>query len=755
MALVVPALIHGIHLGPYDLLSRNGLLRRPGVVAHNSWVGDQIAQMIPWTTQAWTQVHQGHLPLWNSFSGLGMPLAFNWQSAPFGLPALVGYVFPLQYAYTVGILFTVAVTGTGGYFLGRVLGLGALGCAMVGTVFELSGPFVGWLGWPHAAVFSWAGWLFAAAILVVQVKQPIRAMALFAVVLAFVFYAGQPEVLVVLLIALAGFLVVLLALRAWRRGPRSMLRPALHVSIAGVAGVALAAPLVLPGLQVFAASVHSKTAGQSALPAENLVHTIAQGFDGLPLAGSQTFGSDGPFYVGAFIGVIALILAFVAVVAWFRRPVIAAFAAVAIVSCGVVFLPFLISAIDALPFVGSVGWTRALLPMAFALAVLSGCGMDALVRRGRDRLWWWAGISFSGAGVVVVGLLIVSSGGLSATDRGIRAHSFLGPIIEVVVGLAMVGLVLLQGRRDPDSPDGRDLADTSTRPPRPQWKQLRSASMAGLGLLACETVFLVAAGAPLWSSSSTYFTPTTAVTALQSDVGSSLVGFGTSLGYSCLGLGIQPDANIGFGIHELAVYDPMVPKKYFSSYAALTGRSAGNETANEYCPAITELSEARLYGVAFILEPADGSAPTGSTFVARLGSEDLYHVPGSYAATLTPLGADGRLPTNDEVGRPVAVTHVDPSNWHVDSDAASPQVLRLRLTDAPGWHASIDGRPLALESYAGMMLQARVPAGRHSIDVDYWPTTFTLGIVIAICSLVGLMVALVIDGIRRRRLVTS
>ena len=55
-----------------------------------------IAQMIPWTTLAWTQVHHGQLPLWNPYSGLGMPLAFNWQSAPFGLPALVGYLFPVQ-----------------------------------------------------------------------------------------------------------------------------------------------------------------------------------------------------------------------------------------------------------------------------------------------------------------------------------------------------------------------------------------------------------------------------------------------------------------------------------------------------------------------------------------------------------------------------------------------------------------------------------------------------------------------------------
>ena len=357
IALLTPALVRGVHLGPYDLLTRSGLLKQSGVVVHNTWVGDQIAQMIPWTTLAWNQVHHGQLPLWNPYSGLGMPLAFNWQSAPFGLPALVGYLFPVQDAYTVGVIVTVIVAGTGGYFLGRILHLGVLGCSMVGVVFELSGPFVGWLGWPHASVFSWAGWLFAAAVLVVRSRRATRSIALFALVLALSFYAGQPEVLVVLVFALVLFLVVLLVQRAWRNGTRSILRPVVNIAIAAVAGAALAAPLSLPGLQIFAGSVHSKTAGQTALPAENLIHVISQGFDGLPIAGSRMFGSDGPFYIGAYIGVIALVLALVGIGARRRRPVIIAFAAVALLSCAVVFVPFVISALDALPFVGSVGWT--------------------------------------------------------------------------------------------------------------------------------------------------------------------------------------------------------------------------------------------------------------------------------------------------------------------------------------------------------------------------------------------------------------
>ncbi len=117
--------------------------------------------MIPWTTLAWTQVHHGHLPLWNPYSGLGMPLVFNWQSASFSVPALVGYLVPVRLAYTVAQIVTLVIAGSGVYVLGRVLRLGVLGSATAATVYELSGPFMGWLGWPNAAAMAWAGWLFA------------------------------------------------------------------------------------------------------------------------------------------------------------------------------------------------------------------------------------------------------------------------------------------------------------------------------------------------------------------------------------------------------------------------------------------------------------------------------------------------------------------------------------------------------------------------------------------------------------------
>ena len=181
-AVMAPALSHGWSLGPFDQLSQLGLTQRAQPLPHNSQVFDLIREIIPWTTLSWTQVHSGLLPLWNPYSALGAPLAFNWQSATFSLPALVGYLVPVRLDFTVQVLITLLVAGTGMYVLGRVMRLGVLGAAMAATVFELSGSFISVLGWPIAAVLSWSGWLFALMILVVRGRRRRRDITLFAVV---------------------------------------------------------------------------------------------------------------------------------------------------------------------------------------------------------------------------------------------------------------------------------------------------------------------------------------------------------------------------------------------------------------------------------------------------------------------------------------------------------------------------------------------------------------------------------------------
>ncbi len=741
-AVMAPALAHGSSLGPFDIITAHGLSQQPGTVVHNRQTADIITEMIPWTALAWTQVHHGHLPLWNPYSALGMPLAFNWQSAAFSVPALLGYLAPLRLAFTVQVLTTLVIAGTGVYVLGRVMRLGVLGCVMAATVFELSGEFIGWLGWPVASVLSWIGWVFAAAILVMRGHRRVRAVAFFAVVLALAIYAGQPDALFLLALGLVVFAVVVLGLRGpWLGGSGPILRPAVDLALASAAGAALGAPLLLPGLQLTSGAIRTTISGSPALSLHDLVSFILQGFDGLPVAGSRWFGylSGNTNYLQSanYVGVIAVVLVVLAVACRHRNPEVVAFGVVAAVMATVVFVTPVAALLDALPY--GVRWHRGELVLAFALAVLAGVGADVVVRSYHERsVHRWVRNAVAGLAFILVVLWLVGRGTLTPVDAAIRARSFLWPSVETAVGLGVVGALAFAHRR------GRVHARAPGHP------RAGIGTWLGLALLAGETAVLVGAGASLSSSSATYLTPTPAEVALEHAVGAAVVGVGVR---SCIvppQVAIPQDVNVAFAVHEFDVYDPMTPKALFDSWEHVTGQPAGGGSPiSVFCPAITSATEARRYGVGFVLEPPGAPGPRGAVFDQRVGDESLYHVQGASQATLTPtLG--GSVPDPGVPGTPVSVTHPGPASWKIITDSPTRQELRLHLTDVPGWHATIDGHPLQLSPFSGAMLQARIPAGRHTVQLTYWPGPFSLGLGLAAGSGGGLLVAFIISWRRRR-----
>jgi len=741
MLALIPALLHGALLGPYDLLSRYGLSAKPHSIVHNDVIGDQIMMFIPWTHLVWTQVHHGQLPLWNPYSVLGSPLAFNWVSAPFSVPVAIGYLFPVHLAYTVQIVVTVLIAGTGVYVLARVLRLSPLGSAMAATTFELSGPFIGWLGWPNSSVMSWLGWILAATALILRGRRRARNIAFFAVVLAFATYSGDPdELLVAVVLASVVFAVMTLLQRTPAfNGSGSLLRPVVDFAAATVAGLALAAPLILPGLQL--ASKANRTVvgpsnGPQTLPINDAVHLIFQGFDGLPLIHNQWFGYSNYVETAMYVGVMPLVLAVTAVTVHWKRPEVRSLSILAVVMALLVFVPPLVSLLDNV-LLGTY-WLFAMQPMILAIAVLSGMGMDTLIRSHQDqRVRKLLGIGFGVTGLILVLVWLIAERGLPPRSASIRAHSFIWPVIEVVVGLAVVwGLVKLPERPRP----GRSCSAISP------------GSIAGIVLLACEAAFLVSAGAPIMSSSGSYLTTTPAEAQLERAVGSSLVGFGAS---SCLpvlpGVGILENVNVVFRIREFAEYDPMIPLAYYLGW-----KSPGYANASVFCPAITSATLARRFGISYVLEPPGQPGPIGGVFYEDVGNEELYQIPGSALATVVSTQVGSPFPAVDTAGTPVPISNLDSSSWKIVVDTTRPQVLRLRLTDVPGWHASIDGHPLQLHPFDRIMLQARVPGGRHVIELRYWPTTFSLGLVLAAISVVALSLMLVAGTIRdtprRRRL---
>ncbi len=745
--LLGPALLHGSMIGPYDLLAKGGLTSRAGVpVVGNYFNTDPISQMIPWTSVAWTQVHHGVLPLWNPFNGLGLPLAFNWQSAVFSVPSLVGYLVPLRDAYGTGVIVTLVIAGSGAYVLGRTLRLGIIGALTIATVFELCGPLVAWLGYPQAQTMAWGGWLFAAGLLVVRGTHRIPAIAFFAVVTACMIYVGHPETLIVMLMATLLFVAVVLATLGldgrfgFKGGP--ILRPAVDTVIALIAGAALAAPLLFPGLQLAAISVRSGTSFGPVPSSHRIFYLLFSGFDGAPVTGSYPFGAS--FYyneTAAYVGVIAMGLAVVGLLAGIanRSREVAAFTAVLIVGGIVAFVGPAANALGHLPALGEVNWLRALMPVCLVIAVLAGVGCDAVVRsesRPAVRIWLFA--SF-GTAVLLLGViwLVGRDGGLPAFATSVAEHarttSFIWPAAGTLFGLVVaVALVL-----------------------RPEWRT------PGAAVLLCgETILLLVAGSILLSSSPNGYPPTRAVSTLQGIVGSSRVAADTYEAGSC-GFVLKPDANILYGVSELDAYDPILPKAYFSLWRQETHSSPGLPADDQFCPNVTTLGQARGLGVDYLLVPQGEPAPPGSVkratipvanpqpgdiFAKPPRAEDVYEVPNSGVATLS-IGTGAT--------RPVRISGSNPSRLTIVTVANHAGDLRVRVTALPGWRATIDGQSVPLDRSSIFGLEVRIPAGTHRIELDYWPPLFSAGVIVAVFTALVLAALLIWYWRQARRLKAS
>jgi hypothetical protein len=259
----------------------------------------------------------------------------------------------------------------------------------------------------------------------------------------------------------------------------------------------------------------------------------------------------------------------------------------------------------------------------------------------------------------------------------------------------------------------------------------------------------------LWSSSTTYLPTTPAEQKLARVVGDQTVALGDN---GCFGhqLGIVPDLNVALGVRELADYEPLVPKTFNEAWRNATGYDTAPAVFpgvpfSVVCPAVTSLAVARQFGVAFVLEPEQHPGPPGTQFVTRIDAESLYRVPGAGPATLVAIPSDGSTPGPDAPGSLVAVTHPGPASWRVVTSAPAVRLLRLRLTAVPGWHATIDGRPVAVTRWGTVMVQVRVPAGHHVVEVDYWPGAFTAGIGLAAASGFAVAALLLAGRVRRRR----
>ena len=693
-------------------------------VVHAVTNGDAVSQMISWNDLSWRMIHAGQFPLWNQFSGLGMPQFLNFESSVLSLPDLVSYLVPVRYAFLVVVLMKLLIASTGAYVFARVIRCGALSATLAGASFMLAGAFSSWLTWPLSDVFAWSGWILAFGLLCLRPNGKCRHIAGLAIVSAFSIYGGFPEANVMFavgalaLVIGAGLVAVLVRVRLEVYGT---LRAACGLALGG----ALSAPLWLPGLQVISISHRESEGSYVGLPTRAMALLFSQGYYGLPTGPSPVFQLPQFKYYEAvtYVGVVAIALAIVAIGTSIRRPIVAGLTLALIISLALTYQPVdfhpLQSFVNSLPYLKMVRFERMRTMTAFLVAVLAALGLEEILRAPRTkstRSWLAVGAA---AAAAAGGYLDVDTV-RNVAVRHVRFGSLVWPTASSVV---VLGVAIALWRLTRLSDDAVVVRVVAT------------------GLVVLQTSFLFFAGVGILSYSSPFFEVTPAIGQLKAVVGDSLVGLNggnvTNV-RTYRDVGFYPNVNIGYSIRIFGIHDPLIPATYFESWplqaAAPNARGVGL-----FVPDINTAALARRYGISYVLTKAGLAAPTGMQQVAVIAGETLSRVPDSPQFSFL----------NDSADKVVSSTTDGNGSWRITTTGQTSGVVALRVTSLPGFHASIDNKAVALSPYDSVMMEVHVSAGKHTIVLQYFPRQLELGIVVALAAIV-VMVGLGLVSLRRR-----
>jgi hypothetical protein len=423
LVLGAPALSGRAALGPehqldFDPLYRSGFdldqpppLMDPGAAVFD-WPRDLVFAR---------GLHQGRLDLWNALAGCGAPLWAE-QMGPFFPLRLPFYVCPSRAGYNAFLLLRLPFAALGAYLLGRARGLTAIGATAAGVTFELCDVLL-----PDIAIGVYSNrfllpWVVLASALIAR-RRDGAAAAAGALILGTAVSAGHPSlgILAILTFLVATAAHVALSWGRWR----AMIQLAVWAGVAVVLGLALAAPAILPLVQLLGVGATYKTTVLN-------MNLLQQGFSATRLL--LPFDLFVPGIVGSALGVFGLVAAMTGVA---RGGLDGPLIVVGLVGLGLSVAPIGLGWIHSLPAVRYIQPVYAVPLVVLPLTQAAGRGVEVLtcIRRRQIAL-------VSASSVVGLGLMwLLCQPDMSSAVQFIRslgARTFLTRLMAPVVAAAGV-----------------------------------------------------------------------------------------------------------------------------------------------------------------------------------------------------------------------------------------------------------------------------------------------------------------------------
>ncbi len=204
---------------------------------------------------------------------------------------------------------------------------------------------------------------------------------------------------------------------------------------------------------------------------------------------------------------------------------------------------------------------------------------------------------------------------------------------------------------------------------------------------------------------------------------------------------LTPNLTMPYGISDAFGYEPV---------ALRNAETAAGNAARAFDPKATAVQKSDAaalsgaLGVKYValvrVSPPEGSLPG----LAAVRAAPTLSPPGQHSGPEASvyLSRNRRWQPRAHLENslsPVTLTDDGPDRVSLTFRTAAPDTLILEDTQAAGWTAMLDSRPVPIETYHGCLRAVAVPAaGPHTLVFTYAPTPFRLGLYGSLLTLAGL-----------------
>ncbi len=406
-----------------------------------------------------------------------------------------------------------------------------------------------------------------------------------------------------------------------------------------------------------------------------------------------------------------------------------------------------------LPVLDTDAWERLNVWVVFSIACLAGMGLEevgAWKKSTRTVSRWARRRQFVGW-LLIWGAAVVAAAALAQTISNLSVHK-TWTATWVALALATLlgaGIILVCHRYN--------------------WLTWRKVQGTLLALLLTDMLLFAVPYLPQPPAQVT-FPETSTFARLQQTIGSARM--------AATGDIIPPDTGTPYGLHDLRAYNPLVSARYMNYMVAMEPDLAGTFCCVALdCPSLTLLSVASVDYYATLpnvdanrcarLAPGQSLSPGPLAPLWTQGGITLWRNtqarPRFYfadkviasssaqqaATALSGLSSTGRDAIIEGASALASVSAAATGSINVLIDAPGQITLQTHTNTTrwlivdegydSGWQADIDGSRTTIHPANEMFQAIQIPAGTHTIHLNYLPASFTQGATVSLLALLLLL----------------